>query len=99
MERRVGKLELEATAGKIATTDEAGRRVWLEGSGLNVAFDILKLQTELRKEELEPSDLPEDLRGRVSLWSRCDASSQAELMTKQLCEGIMRRSEPCGTAR
>ena len=88
---RLRKLEAEAVRGKIATTDEAGNRAWVEGSGLRVAFNILKIQTELHKDDLAPSDLPGKLREKVSLWSRADATSQAEKMTKELCEGIMAR--------
>lgn len=85
---RLEKLEAEAVRGKIATTDENGRRAWVEGSGLRVAFDIMKLQTELHKDDLAPSDLPDELREKVSLWSRADATSQAEKMTKELCVTI-----------
>jgi len=93
MERRVGKLEAVAIAGKIATTDDEGRPAWVEGSGLRVAFNIMWLQDDLGRDELKPDDLPDDLRREVSLWSRAAAESQAERMTKQLCEGIMGRFE------
>lgn len=58
-----------------------------------VKDEVGHLLANMRKEGLEPSDLPDDLRERVSLWSRCNANSRAELMTKQLCEGIMGRFE------
>ena len=84
MERRVGKLELEATAGKIATTDGAGRRAWLEGSGLSLAFRLLEIQDE-------GGVIPDDLQREADLWSRAETEGhgQAAAMVKDLCIQIM----------
>ena len=88
---RLEDLEGSAHRGLVPTTDGAGRRLWLEGSGLRTAFQILKIQHDSGEENLFPDALPPDLREEVSLWSRAETEGhgQAAAMAKGLCIQIM----------
>lgn len=92
MGRRVGKLEAVVYGGRIATTDGTGRRVWLTGSGLHAAFQILKIQHDSGKEDLFPDDLPSALREEVFLWSRAETEGQGQAArAREMCTQIMGR--------
>jgi hypothetical protein len=91
MSGRVEKLEAVVYGGRIATTDGTGRRVWVTGSGLRTAFQILKIQHDSGEENLSPDALPPALREEAFLWSRAEAEGhdQAAAMAKGLCIQIM----------
>jgi hypothetical protein len=109
MERRVVKLESEVYGGWIATTDDVGRRMWVTGSGLHMAFRILKIQHDLSKEGISLDALPIPLCEEVSLWSRAETEGQGQAAAmiivlgalskvRSLEEGGNREGRGCPTA-
>lgn len=81
---RLEDLEESAHRGLIPTTDETGRRAWLEGGGLSLAFRLLEIQDE-------GGVIPDDLQREADLWSRAETEGhgQAAAMVKDLCIQIM----------
>ena len=65
-------------------TMEAGRRAWLEGGGLSLAFRLLEIQDE-------EGVIPDDLQREADLWSRAETEGhgQAAEVVKDLCIQIM----------
>jgi hypothetical protein len=76
---RLEDLEESAHRGLIPTTDETGRRAWLEGGGLSLAFRLMEIQDE-------GGEIPDDLRREAGRWSRSFPESPAEREVKSLCE-------------
>ena len=81
---RLRRLEAALSEETIPTTDETGRRAWLEGGGLSLAFRLLEIQDE-------EGVIPDDLRREAGLWSRAETEGhgQAAEVVKDLCIQIM----------
>jgi hypothetical protein len=73
LEKRINGLESAACAGKIRTTGDDGREVWLEGSCLPFIRRVMAVGKALNRDpRLE--DLPDDLQHDARLWSRAELS-------------------------
>ncbi|MDD5515467.1 MAG: hypothetical protein PHX71_09040 [Synergistales bacterium] len=81
---RLEDLEESTHRGLVPTTDGTGRRAWLEGSGLSLAFRLMTIQDE-------GGVIPDDLQREADLWSRAETEGhgQAAAMVKDLCIQIM----------
>ncbi|MDD3566602.1 MAG: hypothetical protein PHN90_13150 [Methanothrix sp.] len=81
---RLRRLEAALSEGTITTTDGAGRRAWLEGSGLSLAFRLMTIQDE-------GGVIPDDLRREAGLWSRAEVREEhgtAAIAVQELCRAI-----------
>jgi len=85
IEKKLDHLENRFYFGKVKTTRDDGRDVWIKGSGLEFMRTVLKAKRALGKEAL-----PKDLQREVRLWRRaelpvCGLSD----MVKEICRGLL----------
>jgi len=86
---RLRRLEAALAEGTVSTTDEAGRRAWLEGSGLSLAFRLMEIQDE-------GGVIPDDLQREADLWSRAEVREEHGTVAKavqELCRAITRNED------
>ncbi len=91
IERQLKDLEHEAHSTQIPSTDEAGNSVWIDGCGLHVAFEVMKLARDLGRQTMI-EDFPPDLLNQIKLWSRAklsESDGQAAKITRDLCQKIL----------
>ena len=94
--RQLKDLALQVHANQIPSTDEDGGPVWIDGSGLNVAFDIMKIGRDSRVagRETTLADFPPDLLKQIGMWTRAELTpedAQVARITKELCQQILAR--------
>jgi len=86
---RLEDLEESTHRGLVPTTDGAGRRAWLEGSGLSLAFRLMEIQDE-------GGVIPDDLQREADLWSRAEVREEHGTVAKavqELCRAITRNED------
>lgn len=71
LQKQIAAIESRMGSGKIATTDNAGRRAWITGSGIHFYYEVMKLGRD-EGHPLTFAELPEHLRDLVTLWSRAE---------------------------
>lgn len=89
--RQLKDLAAQVHSGQIPSTDEDDGPVWIDGSGLHVAFQVMKLGRDLGR-ETTLADFPAELLGQIGLWSRAkldDRDGQVGQITKELCQQIL----------
>ena len=97
MTRQLKDLASQVHANQIPSTDEDGDPVWIDGSGLRVAFEIMKIGRDSRVagRETTLADFPPDLLKQIGMWSRAelqdDRDGQIGKITKELCLQILSR--------
>jgi hypothetical protein len=92
IEKKLAHLESRFYSGKVKTTGDDGREVWIKGSGLKFMRTVLEAERALGKDaKLEA--LPKDLQSEVRLWSRAELpASGLTDMIKEICRGPVNES-------
>jgi|GEM_PF-971662 len=89
--RRLKEIASEVHATQTPSTDEDGNPVWIDGSGLHVAFQVMRIGRDLGRKTML-ADFPPDLLKQIGLWSRAELTpedSQVARITKALCQQIL----------
>ena len=95
MTRQLKDLASQVHANQILSTDEDGGPVWIDGSGLHIAFEIMKIGRDSRVagRETTIADFPPDLLKQIGMWTRAelqdDRDGQIGKITKELCQQIL----------
>ena len=94
MTRQLKDLASQVHANQIPSTDEDGCPVWIDGNGLRVSFEIMKIGRDSRDagRETTIADFPPDLLKQIGLWSRAELTpedAKVARITKELCQQIL----------
>ena len=96
MTRQLKDLASQVHANQILSTDEGGAPVWIDGSGLRVAFEIMRIGRDIRVagagRETTLADFPPDLLKQIGLWTRAELTPEdppVASITKKLCQQIL----------
>ena len=100
MTRQLKDLASQVHANQILSTDEDGCPVWIDGSGLCVAFEIMKIGRDSRVagRETTLADFPPDLSKQMGMWSRAKLTPEdppVARITKELCQQILAEGHRC----